>query len=174
MAEQDGRKGLIPINYIEMKPHEWFHGKFTRAQAEDVLSKQQHIGPGAFLILRESESTPGGFSLSVLVQVGEIKIEHYKILRDGKLFVWTVKFITINQLVEYYRTSSISQTKYISLKDMLTTVVAVFDFKTQEDDELPLQKGDVITVLERTDHNRWRGTCNGRSGLFPVTYVKST
>ena len=40
----------------------WFHGRITRAKAEDLLSKQPH--DGAFLI-RESESTPGDFSLSV-------------------------------------------------------------------------------------------------------------
>ena len=42
--------------------YRWFHGRITRAKAEDLLGKQPH--DGAFLI-RESESTPGDFSLSV-------------------------------------------------------------------------------------------------------------
>lgn len=40
----------------------WFFGKIPRAKAEEMLGKQRH--DGAFLI-RESESAPGDFSLSV-------------------------------------------------------------------------------------------------------------
>ena len=40
----------------------WYRGRITRAKAEEILSQQPH--DGAFLI-RESESTPGDFSLSV-------------------------------------------------------------------------------------------------------------
>jgi len=42
--------------------HRWFFGKIPRAKAEEMLGKQRH--DGAFLI-RESESAPGDFSLSV-------------------------------------------------------------------------------------------------------------
>uniref|UniRef100_A0A4X2KZR1 Growth factor receptor bound protein 2 n=1 Tax=Vombatus ursinus TaxID=29139 RepID=A0A4X2KZR1_VOMUR len=61
-AELNGKDGFIPKNYIEMKPHPWFFGKIPRAKAEEMLGKQRH--DGAFLI-RESESAPGDFSLSV-------------------------------------------------------------------------------------------------------------
>uniref|UniRef100_A0A8C2PU75 Growth factor receptor bound protein 2 n=1 Tax=Cyprinus carpio TaxID=7962 RepID=A0A8C2PU75_CYPCA len=61
-AELNGKEGFIPKNYIEMKPHPWFYGKIPRAKAEEMLNKQRH--DGAFLI-RESESAPGDFSLSV-------------------------------------------------------------------------------------------------------------
>lgn len=40
----------------------WFFGKIPRAKAEEMLNKQRH--DGVFLI-RESESAPGDFSLSV-------------------------------------------------------------------------------------------------------------
>lgn len=40
----------------------WYRGRITRAKAEEILGHQPH--DGAFLI-RESESTPGDFSLSV-------------------------------------------------------------------------------------------------------------
>lgn len=55
-----------------------------------------------------------------------------------------------------------------------TTVIAAFDFEPQEDGELRLRKGDVITVLDKSDQNWWRGTCKGQEGMFPVPYVKST
>lgn len=60
-AELDGKEGLIPSNYIEMKNHDWYYGRITRADAEKLLCNKHD---GAFLI-RISESSPGDFSLSV-------------------------------------------------------------------------------------------------------------
>ena len=98
-AEQDGKEGLIPPNYIQMKPHEWFYGRITRARAEEILNRQYH--DGAFLI-RESESTLGDFSLSVKFGGGII---HFKVLRDGagKYFLWMMRCNSLNQLVDYHR-----------------------------------------------------------------------
>ena len=36
-AELDGQEGLIPSNYIEMRPHSWYYGRITRADAEKLL-----------------------------------------------------------------------------------------------------------------------------------------
>lgn len=60
-AELEGKEGLIPSNYIEMKKHDWYYGRITRADAEKLLMNKHE---GAFLI-RVSESSPGDFSLSV-------------------------------------------------------------------------------------------------------------
>lgn len=95
-AELDGREGLIPSNYIEMKSHNWYYGRITRADAEKLLLNKHD---GAFLI-RVSESSPGDFSLSVKCSDG---VQHFKVLRDaqGKFFLWVVKFNSLNELVEY-------------------------------------------------------------------------
>lgn len=47
-------------------------------------------------------------------------MQHFKVLRDGagKYFLWVVKFNSLNQLVEYHRTSSVSRSQTIYLKDM--------------------------------------------------------
>lgn len=54
-------------------------------------------------------------------------------------------------------------------------VVANYDFNPQDQEELELRKGDVVTVLEKTDPNWWSGevTRNNQiyKGLFPATYV---
>lgn len=54
-------------------------------------------------------------------------MQHFKVLRDGagKYFLWVVKFNSLNQLVDYHRTSSVSRTQTIYLKDMTTVVSAV-------------------------------------------------
>ncbi|XP_043969730.1 GRB2-related adapter protein-like isoform X4 [Gambusia affinis] len=60
-AEIEGKRGFIPENYISLHPHLWFAGAISRLEAEQRLCWQD---PGAFLV-RESESAPGEFSLSV-------------------------------------------------------------------------------------------------------------
>ncbi|CAB1344666.1 unnamed protein product [Coregonus sp. 'balchen'] len=141
-AELNGKEGFIPKNYIEMKGHPWFYGKIPRAKAEEMLNKQRH--DGAFLI-RESESAPGDFSLSV--KFGN-DVQHFKVLRDGagKYFLWVVKFNSLNSL-------------------------ALFDFDPQEDGELGFRRGDFIQVLDNSDPNWWKGACHGQTGMFPRNYV---
>lgn len=48
-------------------------------------------------------------------------VQHFKILRDGagRYFLWIVKFNSINELLEYHRTSSVSRSQTIYLKDMV-------------------------------------------------------
>uniref|UniRef100_A0A8C4PW35 Growth factor receptor bound protein 2 n=1 Tax=Eptatretus burgeri TaxID=7764 RepID=A0A8C4PW35_EPTBU len=171
-AELRGRDGFIPKNYIQMQPHPWFHGRTSRAKAEELLSRQRH--DGAFLV-RESETSPGDFSLSVKFGDG---VQHFKVLRDGagKYFLWVVKFNSLNELVEYHRTTSVSRTQHILLRDMETLpqvlyVQALFDFEPQEPGELWFRRGDIIRVLDSADPNWWRGACRGHAGLFPRNYV---
>ncbi|XP_064819687.1 growth factor receptor-bound protein 2-like isoform X1 [Oncorhynchus masou masou] len=172
-AELNGKEGFIPKNYIEMKGHPWFYGKIPRAKAEEMLNKQRH--DGAFLI-RESESAPGDFSLSV--KFGN-DVQHFKVLRDGagKYFLWVVKFNSLNSLVDYHRSTSVSRNQPIFLRDIeqvpqhSTYVQALFDFDPQEDGELGFRRGDFIQVLDNSDPNWWKGACHGQTGMFPRNYV---
>ncbi|XP_071396262.1 growth factor receptor-bound protein 2-like isoform X2 [Centroberyx affinis] len=132
-AEQNGKEGLIPKNYITVKPH----------------------GYGS-------------------------DVQHFKILRDGsgKYFLWVVKFNSLNQLVEYHRTSSVSRSQTILLRDMeeiqlqqSLCVQALFDFEPQEEGELGFRRGDIIQVLDNSHANWWKGMCSGQTGTFPRNYV---
>lgn len=38
--------------------------------------------------------------------------------------------------------------------------------------ELSLSAGDVVTEVEQVDSQWYRGTCNGSTGFFPISYVK--
>lgn len=232
-AEQDGRSGFIPANYIEMMPHEWFHGRISRVQAETALMACPYEGA---MLFRESESSPGGFSLSVRVhnRTG-VHVQHFKILRDdaGKYFLWVVKFSSLNELINYHKTSSVSRSEDIFLKVSCTKdgqgiplagvaapaaskpvpvarapaaapapaqssnraaaalpqqpasrsaapppkaaaniATAQFNFEPQEPGELRFRKGDVITIMDNSDANWWKGQCHGETGLFPASYVK--
>ncbi len=128
-AELDGQEGLIPSNYIEMRPHGWYYGRITRADAEKLLSNKHE---GAFVV-RVSESSPGDFSLSVRCGDG---VQHFKVLRDaqGKFFLWVVKFNSLNELVEYHHSASVSRSQDIKLKEMVPDeflVQALYDFTPQ-------------------------------------------
>uniref|UniRef100_L7M546 Putative downstream of receptor kinase n=1 Tax=Rhipicephalus pulchellus TaxID=72859 RepID=L7M546_RHIPC len=168
-AELDSKEGLIPSNYIEMKKHDWYYGRITRADAEKLLSNKHE---GAFLI-RVSESSPGDFSLSVRCGDG---VQHFKVLRDtlGKFFLWVVKFASLNELVEYHRSASVSRSQDIKLRDMHPEeclVQAMYDFQPQENGELEFRRGDIINVHDRSDANWWEGEIGSRRGYFPATYV---
>uniref|UniRef100_A0A914ZW24 Intersectin-1 n=1 Tax=Parascaris univalens TaxID=6257 RepID=A0A914ZW24_PARUN len=49
--------------------------------------------------------------------------------------------------------------------------IALYDFKASEPTDLELSAGDRILVTEAND-DWWRGTCGGRSGIFPANYVQ--
>ncbi|KAL8575784.1 Growth factor receptor-bound protein 2 [Nucella lapillus] len=171
-AEQDGREGYVPHNYITMKSHPWYVGNITRCRAEQMLM-QGNYPDGTFMV-RRSESAPGEFSITVKYGEG---VQHFKVLRDGagKYFLWVAKFNSLNELVEYHRTSSVSRTHTILFRDMPvqeTYVEAKFDFEPQDADELGFRRKDRIRVIEQSNDNWWKGELNGREGVFPATYVE--
>eukprot|EP00002_Diphylleia_rotans_P006921 TRINITY_DN1636_c0_g1_i9.p1 TRINITY_DN1636_c0_g1~~TRINITY_DN1636_c0_g1_i9.p1 ORF type:complete len:818 (+),score=140.52 TRINITY_DN1636_c0_g1_i9:474-2927(+) len=53
----------------------------------------------------------------------------------------------------------------------LEQVIAIRDFTGTKPDELNFQKGEIITLLDRSDHNWWRGQILPRTGRFPRTFV---
>ncbi|KAK6016468.1 SH2 domain protein [Ostertagia ostertagi] len=151
-------------------PHDVF-GKDSRLDAE-ILLKKQGTRDGNFLV-RQCESSPGDFSISVKF---EDTIQHFKVLRDnnGKYFLWSVKFKSLNELVRYHRTASVSRTHTILLQDLdLETkfVQALFDFNPQEEGELPFKRGEIITLINKDDMNWWEGSLNNKRGVFPANYV---
>ncbi|WWC91043.1 uncharacterized protein L201_005983 [Kwoniella dendrophila CBS 6074] len=54
-----------------------------------------------------------------------------------------------------------------------TRVRALYTFTSAEVGELNFERGDFIKVLDRGFKEWWRGACNGKIGIFPVTYVEA-
>ncbi|CAF89440.1 unnamed protein product, partial [Tetraodon nigroviridis] len=111
-AEMNGQEGYVPQNYIEIQTPRWFQENASRSAAEELL---RHKGVGEFVI-RGCQSSPGEFSISVR---HESDVQHFKVMRDsrGQYFLWSEKFTSLNKLVDFYRTSSISKTREIYLND---------------------------------------------------------
>uniref|UniRef100_A0A914EGM1 Uncharacterized protein n=1 Tax=Acrobeloides nanus TaxID=290746 RepID=A0A914EGM1_9BILA len=173
-AEMKGSEGFVPRNYIRMMEHSWYWGNISRNDAEAMLLKAENQD-GAFLV-RKSETSPGEFSISVRYQDA---VQHFKVLRDTKMghyYLWTKRFNSLNELINFHRSNTISKTQSILLRSMDSAfknslVQALFDFAPQEPGELAFKRGDVITVTSREDENWWEGTLQGKRGMFPATYV---
>lgn len=52
------------------------------------------------------------------------------------------------------------------------TAVALYDYDAAESNELSIKEGDFIEGIEIVSEDWWNGSCNGRAGLFPATYVE--
>lgn len=54
-------------------------------------------------------------------------VQHFKVLRDaqGKFFLWVVKFNSLNELVEYHRSASVSRSQDVKLRDMIPEEVRI-------------------------------------------------
>lgn len=49
---------------------------------------------------------------------------------------------------------------------------ALQDFIAQENTDLPFRKGDILEIQSAIDENWYQGSMNGRSGIFPISYVE--
>uniref|UniRef100_A0A673A5J7 GRB2 related adaptor protein b n=1 Tax=Sphaeramia orbicularis TaxID=375764 RepID=A0A673A5J7_9TELE len=174
-AEIQGKRGFVPENYISLLPHPWFSGRVSRLEAEQYLRWQD---TGVFLV-RESESAPGEFSLSV--SYGD-RVEHFRVLEGGGQYcIWDESFCSLNRLVDFYRTHSIAVEKVVFLRDSPSDTSSPgrnpFPFFLQDyilhiTSYLHFLRGDIIDLLDCSTPLTWRGRCRGRVGIFPAEYVQ--
>eukprot|EP00063_Salmo_salar_P064489 XP_014039324.1 PREDICTED: GRB2-related adapter protein-like [Salmo salar] len=115
MAERHGKKGFIPRNYIDIHLPSWYQESASRGEAQESLMAQPI---GSFLI-RGSQSSPGDFSISVR---HETDVQHFKVMADtrGQYYLWSEKFSSFNELVNYYMKNSVSKHSRICLLDTET------------------------------------------------------
>ncbi|XP_008542675.1 nostrin isoform X8 [Equus przewalskii] len=49
---------------------------------------------------------------------------------------------------------------------------ALYSFQARQDDELNLEKGDIVTIYKKKEEGWWFGSLNGKKGHFPAAYVE--
>lgn len=55
----------------------------------------------------------------------------------------------------------------------LLSVVAIYDYTRDKEDELSFQEGAIIYVIKKNDDGWYEGVMSGTTGLFPGNYVES-
>jgi len=56
--------------------------------------------------------------------------------------------------------------------DKSTKAIARYKYTSRRADELSLEKGQEVIVLEKEGDGWWRGKCGGQEGWFPANYVE--
>uniref|UniRef100_A0A3P8SHM6 Osteoclast-stimulating factor 1 n=1 Tax=Amphiprion percula TaxID=161767 RepID=A0A3P8SHM6_AMPPE len=115
-AELNRVKGFVPKNFINIHLPSWYQENASRSDAQRSLMSQP---VGAFLIRGRQNAVPGDFSISVRHPAD---VQHFKVLQDsrGQYYLWLEKFPSLNQLVEYYKSNSISIKSQIFLQETQT------------------------------------------------------
>ena len=97
-----GEIGWVPASYIakvdSLEKHSWFHGNITRAEAELCLGS----GINGSFLLRESESKPGQYSISLRY---DGRVYHYRIHTDSHSKYYVTpdsKFENLAELVVHH------------------------------------------------------------------------
>lgn len=174
---------------------DWYHPTTVRAKAEELLRWIPR--DGAFLV-RPSERELNTFSISFRA---EGKIKHCRIKQEGRLYIiGTAQFESLIDLVSYYEknplyrkvrlrypvTEEIVRQRGVSPQDgddapgymdsnALTgvTVKALYDYRSQQEDELCFCKHAIIYNVKKEDNGWWRGDYGGRKQLlFPANYTQ--
>ncbi|KAJ8258469.1 hypothetical protein COCON_G00174810 [Conger conger] len=108
MSISTGQEGFIPSNYVakdSLETEEWFFKGVSRKDAErQLLAPGNRVG--AFMI-RDSETSPGSYSLSVRDSDGSNDtVKHYKIrtLDNGGFYISPrITFTTLQEMVQHYK-----------------------------------------------------------------------
>uniref|UniRef100_H2YKQ4 Tyrosine-protein kinase n=1 Tax=Ciona savignyi TaxID=51511 RepID=H2YKQ4_CIOSA len=107
-----GQEGYVPSNYVApaggIDCEDWFFGKISRKECERKLI--QHRTPRGTFMIRESETAPGTYSLSITDQdQGKgATVKHYRIrqLDNGGYYITTrAQFTDLGGLILHYQNS---------------------------------------------------------------------
>ncbi|XP_017786503.1 PREDICTED: SH3 domain-containing kinase-binding protein 1-like [Nicrophorus vespilloides] len=166
------RKGLFPDNFVKL-----MH-KVTMRSRKDVSRIRK-----CRVIFSYKQDHEDELSLSVddvIEIIGEEEEGWWRGTLNGKTGVFPSNFVeeivpsvspkcgSVEDLVD-------ADIKIPSLPPKPTKILCEvkYAYKSQNDDELSLKEGDIITLISKDgqDAGWWRGELNGRIGVFPDNFV---
>ncbi|KAK6304783.1 hypothetical protein J4Q44_G00253690 [Coregonus suidteri] len=160
------RTGVFPSNYVKPKEADTSsnsgkpdqHGKKPEiAQVSTAYTatgtEQLSLAPGQLILILSKNST--GWWLGELQARGKKR-------QKGWFPASHVKMLGSNS------------GKSTPARLPVCQVIAMYDYKAANEDEMSFSKGQLISVFDKNDPDWWKGEVNGITGLFPTNYVKMT
>uniref|UniRef100_H2ZKK9 Crk-like protein n=1 Tax=Ciona savignyi TaxID=51511 RepID=H2ZKK9_CIOSA len=160
-------------NFNSADRDSWYFGMLSRKESQDRLLHQKH---GSFLV-RDSTTCPGDYVLSVSENS---KVSHYIINNlQMKLKIGDQQFDSMPELLDFYKVHYLDTTTLIEpipkpmKPSQPVNPIALFDFKSDDSDDLPFSKHEILEVVEKPEENWWNArNAQGRVGQIPVPYVE--
>jgi len=158
--------GWIPSNYVAPLQSEeknpWFHGKIPRTTAEYLLNNGIN---GSFLV-RESESSPGEYSISVR---HDGKVFHYRVTK-GATDVYVSKdkpFPTLKDLIKYHSKNADGLVQPLKHPVARKNAI-VFGVSKEADDRWELERSE-ITLGKKLGAGQYGEVSWGGVGFDPLS-----
>uniref|UniRef100_A0A3B3Z8C1 Uncharacterized protein n=1 Tax=Periophthalmus magnuspinnatus TaxID=409849 RepID=A0A3B3Z8C1_9GOBI len=150
--------GVFPSNYVrpvepEVRESLYQHSILAVTASVSPMMHQLCLSPGQLIVVLAKNST--GWWL------GELQARGKKRQR-GWFHSSHVKLLG----------PSSSKTSPLPLP--VCQVIAMYDYAAANPDELSFSKGQLISVLDKTNPDWWKGEANGVIGLLPTNYIKMT
>uniref|UniRef100_A0A8C1M443 Intersectin 2a n=1 Tax=Cyprinus carpio TaxID=7962 RepID=A0A8C1M443_CYPCA len=144
------QSGLFPSNYV--KPKEPEIAQVSTANAA-TTPEQLSLTPGQLIVVLHKNSNSWW--------LGELQARGKK-RKKGWFHSSNVRLLEANS------------GKITPASQPLCQVIAMYDYKAANKDEMSFQKGQLITVFNKDNPDWWKGEVAGVVGLFPTNYVKMT
>lgn len=180
----EGMEGYVPHNYVALEntieSMDWFFGPVTRKEAERAL-KAVEARMGYFLV-RESETNPGTYALSVRdydAEKGDTVIRHYRIRNkdDGGCYIAAKRsFGSILELVSHYETQADGLCQCLSHPCPKPKPV-MEDLSRETKDTWEIERS-TLTLEKRLGAGQfgevWKGTYLGKTSVAVKTLKPET
>ncbi|KAB5517083.1 hypothetical protein PHYPO_G00185360 [Pangasianodon hypophthalmus] len=156
------QSGLFPSNYVKPKDYDSAKAGASGKKPEiaqvttackAMTAEQLNVTPGQLILVLHKNSC--GWWLGELQARGKKR-------QKGWFHSSNVRLLEPNS------------GKTTPAPQPLCQVIAMYDYKAANGDEMTFQKGQLINVLNKDDSDWWKGEINGVTGLFPTNYVKMT
>lgn len=151
----------------------WYFGPMSRQDATEVLMNERERG--VFLV-RDSNSIAGDYVLCVRE---DTKVSNYIInkVQQQDQIVYRIgdqSFDNLPKLLTFYTLHYLDTTPLRRpAQKKVEKVVGKFDFVGSDQDDLPFQRGEVLTVIRKDEDQWWTArNSSGQVGQIPVPYVQ--